>query len=96
MNGREKTKEVNGKKYYGKFRPGLFLFDNESGDIIWVANEPLFEDPIATTITFASELISLSKKEAILYAHPNDSFVRAYRINVESLKRMLPRKIKAP
>ncbi len=86
MNGREKTEEVNGNEYYGKFRPGLFLFNPESGDIVWVDNEPLFEDPFATTITFASELMPLNNKEAILYAHINDSFVRAYKLNLEKIK----------
>ena len=90
MNGREPTEEINGKKYYKKFRPGLFLFDNESADIIWIDNEPLLEDPIATTITFASELICLNKKEAILYAQPHDSFVRAYKLDLEKIKKKLP------
>jgi len=90
INGREQTEEINGKKHYKKFRPGLFLFDGESGDIVWIDEEPLLEDPIATTITFASELIPLNKKEAILYAHPNDSFVRAYKLNLEKIKERLP------
>lgn len=86
MNGREPTEEINGKKYYKKFRPGLFLFDNKSGNIIWIDNEHLLEDPIATTITFASEVAYLSKKEIILYAQPNDSFVRAYKLNLQEIK----------
>lgn len=90
MNGREPTKKVDGGKIYGKFRPGLFLFDGKSGDIVWVANEPLFEDPAATTVTFASDLVYLSKDEAILYAHPNDSFVRAYRLKASKIKGLLP------
>ena len=94
MNGREPTEEINGKRYYGKFRPGLFLFNSESADIVWVDDEPLLKDPIATTITFASELVCLNKKEAILYAQPNDSFVRAYKINLEKIKERLPRGIK--
>lgn len=90
MNGREPTEEIDGKKYYKKFRPGLFLFDSKSSDIIWIDDEPLLEDPIATTITFASELVYLNKKEVILYAHPNDSFVRAYRLNIQKIKERLP------
>ncbi len=89
MNGREPTEQINGKRYYRKFRPGLFLFDNDSGDIIWIDNEPLLEDPIATTITFASELICLNEKEAILYAQPNDSFVRAYKLDLKKIKNRL-------
>lgn len=94
MNGRETTEEIEGKKHYRKFRPGLFLFDAKSGDIVWVDNEPLLEDPIATTITFASELVCLNKKEAILYAHPNDSFVRAYKLNLQKIKERLPEDLK--
>ena len=75
MNGREKTQEINGQKIYGKFRPGLFLFDTSSKEIVWIDDEPLLEDPLATTITFASELVYLNDNEAILYAHPNDSFI---------------------
>lgn len=89
MNGREKTKEINGQKMYGKFRPGLFLFDVKSKEIVWLANEPLLEDPIATTITFASDIVYLNNKEAILYAHPNDSFVRAYKLKSSKIKALL-------
>lgn len=92
MNGREPTKKINGKRVYGKFRPGLFLFDNKSGDIVWIDNEPLLEDPIATTVTFASDLVYLTDKEAILYAHPNDSFVRAYKLNLGKIKKRLENK----
>lgn len=93
MNGREPEEISNGARHYGKFRPGLFLFDKKKRKIVWVADEPLFEDPDAETITFASELIQLSKKEAILYAHPNDSFVRAYKLDLEKIKKMLPSKV---
>ena len=90
MNGREKTKLVDGKKLYGKFRPGLFLFDVNTEEIVWISDEPLFEDPVATTITFASDLVYINKKEAILFAHPNDSFVRAYRLKASKIRKLLP------
>ena len=90
INGREKTKKNHGQKMYGKFRPGLFLFDVNSEEIVWLANEPLLEDPLATTITFASEIVYLNKDEAILYAHPNDSFIRAYRLKASKIKTLLP------
>jgi hypothetical protein len=89
MNGREPTKVIDSQKIYGKFRPGLFLFDSNSGNIVWVDDNHLLEDPIATTITFASDLVYLNDSEAILYAHPNDSFVRAYKINKSRLKKYL-------
>ena len=94
MNGREHTKIAGSKEVYGKFRPGLFLFDNKSEDIVWIDENPLFEDPIASTITFASDLVYLNDKEVILYAHPNDSFVRAYRLNAFKLKALLPAQLK--
>lgn len=90
MNGRELTKVRKGKKYYGRFCPGLFLFDNGTGEIVWIDDEPLFEDPDATTITFASELVCQDKEEAILYAHPNDSFIRAYKLDISQIRKRLP------
>ena len=89
MNGREPTKKLNKKLFYGKFRPGLFLFDINSEKIVWIDENPLLEDPVATTITFGSDLVYLNKKEAILFAHPNDSFVRAYKLNLEKIKERL-------
>ncbi len=93
INGREKTKNINGKFHYGKFKPGLFLFDYSKKKIVWIDKEPLFEDPLATTITFASELIVLNKKQVILYAHVNDNFVRAYRLNLDKIEERLPDKL---
>jgi hypothetical protein len=90
MNGREPTEVINGSRRYGKFRPGLFLYNPKTGEIPWVAPEPLFKDPDATTITFASELVPFDSEHGLLYAHPNDSFVRAYRLNYERIKKMLP------
>ena len=78
------------KKIYGDFLPGIALYNSETGEIPWVADKPLFKDPKATTITFASDFIQTSKTEGILYAHPNDSFVRAYRLNALKLRSLLP------
>ncbi|MBD3252818.1 hypothetical protein GF386_03745 [Candidatus Pacearchaeota archaeon] len=91
MNGREKDKRIKGKYVYGKFRPGLFLFNPVTGEIPWVAKRPLFEDPDARTITFASEFVQTGKNSGVLYAHPNDSFVRAYKIDAIELKKKLPK-----
>ena len=93
MNGREPNQIIKGKEIYKKFRPGLFLFDPASESIVWIADEPLLEDPIASTITFASEVVYLDDTEAILYAHPNDSFVRAYKLNSSKLRELLPDRI---
>ena len=89
INGRERDKEVGGEKMYGKFRPGLILFNPKTGEVPWVSSEPLMEDPDATTITFASDFIQTAQSEGILFAHVNDSFVRAYKINAEGLKKII-------
>jgi|SRR3989344_1799166 len=93
MNGRENSRIVMDKKVYGKFRPGLFLFDIKRMEIVWIDDNPLFEDPVATTITFASDMVYLNKNEVILYAHPNDSFVRAYKLKLSKIKELLPKDI---
>tara|TARA_B100001971_G_scaffold213696_1_gene247844 strand:- start:54 stop:1052 length:999 start_codon:yes stop_codon:yes gene_type:complete len=84
-----------GVKKRGDFEPGLFVFDYKTGSIPWIAEESLFKDPLAKTITFASELVTTSKHEAILYAHPNDSFVRAYKLDISKLKKLVPNKFKS-
>jgi len=94
MNGREPTKKVYGKKLYGKFRPGLFLFDGKLGEIVWIDDSPLFEDPDAKTITFASDFIQTGKDKGILYCHVDDSFVRAYEINAKELRKYLKEKVR--
>ena len=91
VNGREKTKTVSGQRVYGKFRPGLVLFNPRTGEIPWVSSEPLFEDIDARTITFASDFLRTDDKEGILYAHVNDSFVRAYKLNALELLKLLPK-----
>jgi hypothetical protein len=94
-NGRKRPKMVQGKRVSGKFRPGLFLFDPRTGEIPWVDEECLLEDPDASTITFASDFIQISKEKGILYSHPNDSFVRAYEIDAKGLKEYLKNKVKS-
>lgn len=91
MNGREKSETIKDKKIYKKFRPGLFLFNPTTGEIPWIASEPLFEDPDAVTITFASDFVELNNNEGLLYAHVNDSFVRVYKINKKGIADMLPK-----
>lgn len=92
-NGNSGIYEKNGKTYRGDFEPGIFLFNYETGDISWIDNQSLFKDPKANTITFASELVCLNDSEAILYAHPNDSFVRAYKINLRKIKEKVNRSL---
>jgi len=87
-NSGEYTKD--GKEFRGNFEPGLFLFDYKTGEMPWIAKNSLFKDPKAATITFASEVVPINKNEVILFAHPNDSFVRAYKLNLIKLKQLLP------
>lgn len=91
VNGREKEEMIDGKLHYKKFRPGLIIFNQKNGKIEWISKEPLFEDPEATTITFASDFVQTGKKEGRLYCHVNDSFVRAYLLEAERIKELLPK-----
>ena len=93
INGREPKKVVNGEKVYGKFRPGLIIYNIETGKVEWIAEDCLFEDPDARTITFSSDFLRTSEKEGILYAHVNDSFIRAYKISADGLKKFLPKEV---
>jgi hypothetical protein len=90
MNGREANKKVGDKIAYGMFSVGLFIYDYENGKIDWVSPEPFIQDTDAKTITFASQFVETGKGQGILYAHVDDSFVRAYSLNAESIKQLLP------
>ncbi len=90
LNGREKTKEINGRKVFGRFSVGLMLFNPRTGEIPWVSPMPIIDDPDARTITFASDFLRTSKNEGILSCHVDDSFVRAYKINADKLRDFLP------
>ena len=91
VNGREANqKGEDGKTKYGMFSVGLFIYDYENGKIDWVSPEPFIQDSEAKTITFASQFIETKEGEGVLSAHVDDSFVRAYTLNVESIKSILP------
>ena len=90
LNGRGANRVINGETVYDPFRIGLFIYDFENGKIDWVSPEPLIEDSEARNITFASQWIETGSGEGILYAHVDDSFVRAYTLNAEDLKPLLP------
>lgn len=91
MNGREANKKMDGKTKYGMFSVGLFIYDFENGKIEWVSPEPLIRDTEAKTITFASQFIETGSGEGILYAHVDDSFVRAYTLKADLIKEILPK-----
>ncbi|MBI2630746.1 hypothetical protein HYW73_00825 [Candidatus Nomurabacteria bacterium] len=92
INGREANQKMGDKIKYGIFSIGLFIYDYENGKIDWVSPEPLIRDSEAKIITFASQFVETGEGEGILYAHVDDSFVRAYTLKAESLKSILPAK----
>ncbi|MBI5139745.1 hypothetical protein HZA26_04010 [Candidatus Nomurabacteria bacterium] len=90
INGREASKILDGKVKYGMFSVGLFIYDYENGKIDWVSSEPFIQDSEAKIITFASQFVETGAGEGILYAHVDDSFVRAYTLKAELIKQILP------
>jgi hypothetical protein len=91
MNGREANQKVDDKTVYGEFSVGLFIYDYEEGKIDWVSPERIIFDSEARTITFASQFVETKPGEGVLYAHVDDSFVRAYTLNAEGIKELLPK-----
>jgi hypothetical protein len=90
INGREANQLVGDEIQYGMFSVGLFIYDYEHGKIDWVSPEPFIRDSEARTITFASQFVEQGKGSGILYAHVDDSFVRAYTLNAEKIRELLP------
>jgi hypothetical protein len=90
INGRETSIRNGDETKYGIFSPGLFIYNYEEGKIEWVADQPLFKDSAAKTITFVSQFVPTGEKEGIIYAHVDDSFVRAYTVKAEKLKKFIP------
>ena len=90
INGREANRQEDGKTIYGMFSVGLFIYDYEHGTIDWVSPEPLIRDTEAKTITFASQFVETKLGEGILYAHVDDSFVRAYTLYADGIRQLLP------
>jgi hypothetical protein len=90
MNGREANTHIGKKIEYGTFSIGLFIYDYENGNITWVSPEPLIRDTEAKIITFASHFVDTGASEGILYAHVDDSFVRAYTLYAEGIRALLP------
>ena len=90
INGREANRQEDGKTIYGMFSVGLFIYDYEHGTIDWVSPEPLIRDTEAKTITFASQFVETKLGEGILYAHVDDSFVRAYTLFADGIRQLLP------
>lgn len=89
LNGREVSVRDNGKIRQGIFSIGLMIYNFEEGKIEWVSSEPLIKDSDATTVTFASQFVEKKEGEGILYAHIDDSFVRAYTLYADKIKEVL-------
>lgn len=90
LNGREPDRVEREQVVFGTFSVGLFIYDYEHGEISWVSPAPLIQDSEAATITFASQFVETGPGEGVLYAHVDDSFVRAYRLTADALRTLLP------
>ncbi len=90
INGREANRKIGDKTVYGMFSVGLFIYDYENGRIDWVSPKLFIQDTEAKTITFASQFVETGKGQGILYAHVDDSFIRAYTLNADCIKELLP------
>jgi hypothetical protein len=90
MNGREANQQIGTETKYGVFAVGLFIYNFEEGKIEWVSPQPLIIDSEAVAITFASQFLETQPGEGIVYAHVDDSFVRAYTIKSSEIRKLLP------
>ncbi len=90
LNGRSHDRVQNEQVVFGTFAIGLFIYDYEHGEIPWVSPQPVIEDSAAETITFASQFVESGDREGVLYAHVDDSFVRAYQVRADAVRSLLP------
>jgi hypothetical protein len=90
LNGREANRREGASVNFGTFAVGLMVYDYERGAVEWVSEDPLFRDPGARTITFASAFRPLDDEHALVYAHVDDSYVRVYRLSAGPLADHLP------
>jgi hypothetical protein len=95
MNGCGKDTKIGNSTMLADFKIGLFIYDYEVGKIDWVSPNPIIVDSQAGEkggrgITFASHFVLTGPNEGILYAHVDDSFVRAYTIFADKIKLLLP------
>jgi hypothetical protein len=90
LNGREKSRVVDDRTVYGAFSIGLMVYDYENGAVEWFSREPFLQDPDARTITFASAFQQPDPGRGVIYAHVDDSYVRAYLVDPDELSSFLP------
>lgn len=90
LNGRELDQHVDGAVVPGTFTVGLMVYDYQTGTVDRVADQPLFRDPEAETITFASAFRQTARDAGLIYAHVDDSRVHAYRVDANALAAHVP------
>lgn len=90
LNGREENRMVGNEVRYGMFSVGLHIYDYEQGAIDWFSPEPFIQDTEAINITFASQFIETGSGKGVLYAHVDDSFVRAYELDASKIRSLIP------
>lgn len=87
LNGRAPDQEKEEITEFGRFSVGLMIYNYRKGEVEWVSSEPLIDDSDARTITFASEFIE-EADNGVIFAHIDDSYVRAYTLDPEELSRI--------
>lgn len=97
VNPKYKVGILNGRSpdqgdHYGRFLPGPFLYDPETGEVPWVSPRPLVDDALADTIIFGSEFIPPNPGETAgtLMAHVDDAKVYAYSIEPDAIASRIP------
>jgi hypothetical protein len=95
LNGREQNRRVEGEILFGTFSVGLMVYNYEDGIVEWVSEDPLVSDPDAETITFASAFEQTNPDCGVMYAHVDDSYVRAYHLDAEQLASRVPDRVLA-
>jgi hypothetical protein len=90
LNGREANQKEGEKTIYKIFSIGFFIYDYEDAKVDWISAESFIKDSEAEVITFASHFIETGNGTGLLYAHVDDSFVRAYTLNADGIRQLLP------
>jgi hypothetical protein len=90
LNGRERLEYPDDNSVSGTFAVGLLVYDYQEGTVLRVADRPLFSDPEAELITFASAFRRTGPDEGLIYAHVDDSSIRAYRVDATALTGHVP------
>ena len=90
LNGRETDRSEGDRLKHGTFSIGLMIYNYETGEVEWISKRPFIVDPDARTITFASDFLYEGGENGIVYAHVDDSYIRAYSVDAQKLRDHLP------